>query len=149
MHPTTRYGVPTLGAVSILSVVFLFRVAGPVIQRWFPVKFLPSFETWQGSGLPYSVLLACQVANLALLTSAIRGIVRQRRVLSATASRYVVVIGFAYFAGMALRLILGITLFDDSRWFTAWISTALHLDLAAIVILRGSDQLRWSLTMPA
>lgn len=147
--PSCRLESLTLAAVSALSVVFLLRVAGQAIQRWFPVEFLPPFEAWQGSGLPYSVLLACQIVTLALLTSTIRGMVRQRRVLSATASRCVVVIGFVYFSGMGLRLILGVTLFDGNRWFTAWISAALHLDLAAIVILWGWDQLRRSRTMPA
>ncbi len=149
MHPNTAHDVLTIGAVSMLSVVFLLRVAGQAIQRWFPVEFLPPFEAWQGSGLAYSVLLACQVVILGLLATAIRGMVRRRRMLGATASRCVVVIGFVYFAGMALRLILGLTVFDDNRWFTAWISTALHLDLAAIVILWGWDQLRRSRTMPA
>ena len=147
MRPTTTHDALTISAVSMLSVVFLLRVAGQAIQRWFPVEFLPPFEAWQGSGLPYFVLLACQVAILALLASVIRGMMRQRRVLSATASRCVMVIGFVYFAGTALRLILGITVFDDNRWFTAWISTALHLDLAAIVIIWGWDQRRRSATV--
>ncbi len=129
-----------VGAVTTLSIAFLFRVAGQVIQRWFPVEFLPPFEAWQGSGLPYPVLLACQVAILAVLAAAIRGMVRRRQALGTKASRCVMVIGFAYFATMAGRLILGLTVFDDNRWFIAWISTALHLDLSAIAILWSWDQ---------
>jgi len=43
-------------------------------------------------------------------------------------------------------MILGITVFDDNRWFTAWIFIALQLDLAAIVIIWGWDQRRRSAT---
>lgn len=142
MRPTTSHDVLTISAASALSIMFLLRVLGQVIQRWFPVEFLPPFEAWQGSGLPYPVLLTAQVVILGLLAAAIRGIVHGRRVLTDKASRVVLVIGFTYFAIMAARLILGLTLLGDSRWFTAWISTALHLDLAAIVILWGWDQLR-------
>ncbi len=101
MHPTTTHDALTISAVSVLSVVFLLRVAGQAIQRWLPMEFSPPFEAWPGSSLPYFVLLTCQVAILALLASVIIGMVRQRRVLSATASRWVVVIGFVYFTGMA------------------------------------------------
>jgi len=149
MRLSSRHDVLTVGAVSVLSFMFLLRVLGQVIQRWLPVEFLPPFDAWQGSALPYPVLLLSQVVMLGLLAAAIRGMVRQRRVFSARVSRCMMAIGFVYFAGMALRLILGVTVFDDNRWFTAWISTALHLDLAAIVILWGWDQLRRSRTIPA
>ena len=43
---------------------------------------------------------------------------------------------------MLLRLVLGLTVLGASGWFTAWISTLLHLDLALIVILWGRDQHR-------
>ena len=40
-------------AVAALSAAFLVRVAGQAVQRWFPQGFLPPFEAWQGSGIPY------------------------------------------------------------------------------------------------
>ncbi len=129
-------------AVSALSFAFLIRVAGQAVQRWFPVEFLPPFAAWQGSAMSYPALLACQIVILALLGMAICTIVHRARVLGTTAGRCVMAAGCAYFALMLARLALGLTVFADSGWFTAWISTLLHLDLAAVVILWGRDQHR-------
>ena len=142
MRETTRSELWSVVAVSALSLAFLARVAGQAIQRWFPLEFLPPFDAWQGSGMAYPALLACQVVILALLGAATCSIVHRARALGTTASRYVIFIGCAYFALMLVRLALGLTVLGDSGWFTAWISTLLHLDLALIVILWGRDQHR-------
>ena len=149
MKATFHYEHLMAGAVAALSIAFLLRVVGQAIQRWFAQTFLPPFEAWQGSGIPYPALLACQIVILILLAAVMRGMVRRRRVLGPTAGRCVMLIGFVYFAIMAVRLILGMTIFGDNHWFTAWISTLLHLDLSAIVILWGWDQSRRSGTVDA
>ena len=146
MQATTRRELWSIVAVAALSAAFLVRVAGQAVQRWFPQEFLPSFEAWQGSGMPYPALLACQIVIIALLGVAICSMVHRARLLSATGSRFVIVIGCAYFALMLARLALGLTVLGDSGWFTAWISVLLHLSLAVIVILWGRDQLRLART---
>ena len=142
MQATTRRELWSVIAVSALSLAFLVRVAGQAVQRWFSVEFLPPFDAWQGSGMPYPALLACQIVILALLGAAICSIVHRARALGTKASRCVIVMGCGYFALMLVRLGLGLTVLSDSGWFTAWISTLLHLDLALIVILWGRDQHR-------
>lgn len=142
MQATTRRDWWSIAAVSALWLAFLFRVAGQAVQRWFPLEFLPPFDAWQGSGIAYPALLASQVVIIALVGAALCSIVHRARALGTTASRYVIFIGCAYFALMLLRLVLGLTVLSDSGWFTAWISTLLHLDLALIVILWGRDQHR-------
>ena len=128
--------------VGILAAAFLLRVAGQAIQRWAPQSFLPQFEAWQGSGLPYPLLLACQVVILVALALAIFGMARGRRVLGRKAGRAVIAVGALYFITMAARLLLGLTIWPDVHWFTAWISTTLHLALASIVMLWGWHQSR-------
>ena len=142
MQATTRRELWSIVVVAGLSAAFLVRVAGQAVQRWFPQGFLPPFDAWQGSGMPYPALLACQVVILALLGVAICSMVHRAGWLNATGSRLVIVIGCAYFGLMLARLSLGLTVLGDSAWFTAWISTLLHLSLAAIVVLWGRDQLR-------
>lgn len=142
MQATTRRELWSVVAVSALTLAFLVRVAGQAVQRWFPLEFLPPFDAWQGSGMPYPALLACQIVILALLCVAICTIVNRARALGTKASRFVVLIGCVYCALMLVRLVLGLTVFSDSGWFTAWISTLLHLDLALVIILWGRDQHR-------
>lgn len=142
MQATVRREWWSVVAVSALSLVFLVRVAGQAVQRWFPLEILPPFDAWQGSAMPYPALLACQIVILALLGAAICSIVHRARALGTTASQWVIFIGCGYFALMLVRLVLGLTLLGDSGWFTAWTSTLLHLDLALVVVLWGRDQRR-------
>lgn len=141
---TSRYRAFFVLAVALLSAAFLLRVLGQAVQRWFPQEFLPAFEAWQGSGLPYPALLACQIVILSLLGVAICSMVHRARFFGPRVSRCVIVAGWLYFAFMLARLALGLTVLGASGWFTAWISTLLHLDLAIVVILWGWDQLRRS-----
>ncbi len=142
MRATSRRDLWAIAAVAALSFAFLVRVAGQAIQRWLPQEFLPPFEVWQGSGISYPALLACQIVILALMGAAICTMVHRVAVMGTIASRCVIVIGCGYFAVMLARLALGLTALNDSGWFTAWISTVLHLDLAVIVILWGWHQHR-------
>ena len=144
MRASSQREVWAVVAVSALSLAFLVRVAGQAIQRWFPQESLPPFEVWQGSGISYPALLACQIVILALLGAAICTMVHRVAVMGTISSRCVTAIGCGYFAVMLARLALGLTALSDSGWFTAWISTVLHLDLAVVVILWGWHQHRFA-----
>src|SRR5215211_7170591 len=52
-----------------LSLLFVLRVAGQALQRWAPQPFLPPFDSFQGSSLPYGLLLAAQLAIIAFMAS--------------------------------------------------------------------------------
>lgn len=145
--PGVKYAVDCIdrllvGAASVLAFAFLLRVIGQAVQRWSPVTFLPSFDAWQGSGLSYPVLLACQIAILAALAFVLARMAQGRCMLGRRAGWIVVGFGVLYFGTMATRLLIGLTIAPGSHWFTAWISTALHLALAAIIIIWGWHQLR-------
>jgi hypothetical protein len=45
--------------------------------------------------------------------------------------------GALYFAAMAARIVLGLTVLSDRRWFASPIPTIFHLGLAGFVLLYG------------
>src|SRR4051812_40349446 len=56
-------------ALGALTGLFALRVAGQAVQRWLPISGLPAFGAFQGSGMPYWLLLAIQLFILALMGS--------------------------------------------------------------------------------
>ncbi len=131
--PSRRYAA----CLWLLLLVFAFRVAAQPAALVFKSSFLPPFESWHGGVLPYGVLLASQLLILAVLGWSAwhftAGDVVPRRSLGVAALTF----GGLYFGTMALRLILGLTLFSDQRWFASRVPTLFHLVLAAFVLLFG------------
>ena len=125
-----------------LSLVFLARVVSQAVQNWAPVSFLPPFDDFQGSGLPYSVLLPAQIAILVLLAVVIARMHRGRRLISRRLIVPVIVAGGVYFTVMALRLVLGLSVLSHSGWFSTWIPTVFHLVLASLMMLIAAYQRR-------
>ena len=120
-----------------LAALFVLRVLAQAVQWAGPVPFLPPFDTWQGSGLPYPALLASQVLIVALLARALM-VVRSRSIAPATwKHRACFVLGGAYFAAMAFRLAAGLTFLSDTGWFAESLPALFHLVLAAFVLLFG------------
>jgi hypothetical protein len=121
----------------LLLAVFAFRVAAQPAALVFKDSLLPPFESWQSGVMPYGVLLASQLLILAALGWGswrfTAGDVVPRRRLGVAALTF----GGLYFGTMALRLILGLTLFSDQRWFASRVPTLFHLVLAAFVMLFG------------
>ena len=128
--------------VAVLSFAFLLRVVGQAIQRWMPQGWMPPFEEWQGSAIPYPVLLGAQVVILALLVVVLRWMAQERTMMGRRMSRAVIGAGSVYFGMMAMRLLVGFFWLRESVWFTAWISTSYHLVLASVVLLWGWQQMR-------
>ena len=129
-------------AVTGLSLAFLGRVVSQAVQKWAPVSFLPTFGEFQGSGLPYPALLTAQIAILAITVAVIA---RMRRGKSLISPRLIVpatVAGALYFAVMAVRLVLGLSVLSHSGWFSTWIPTVFHLVLASKLMLIGAYQRR-------
>ena len=125
----------------LLTVAFLLRVAGQAVQRWSPVEFLPPFDDWQGSSLPYPVLLGAQIAILAVAVYVTWRMATGANVVGARWTGRILIFGIIYFAIMAIRIVLGLTLLPDVDWFTSWISSSFHLVLAVQVVLIGVYQL--------
>ena len=129
-------------ALTGLGLAFLARVLGQAVQKWTPLSFLPPFDDFQGSGLPYPALLTAQVA---ILVTTVVVAVRMRSGKSLLSPRLVVpvtVAGVIYLAVMAVRLVLGLSVLSHSGWFSTWIPTVFHLVLASEVLLISAYQRR-------
>lgn len=116
---------------------FVFRVLAQLLQATSPVSWLPGFEQWQGSHLPYPVLLSSQVLIICALLILIGRLARGRFRACQQLGRGLLLLGGLYFAAMLLRLVLGLTLLSSVSWFGKPIPAFFHLVLASIVLLIG------------
>ena len=121
-------------ALGALTAVFGLRVAGQALQYWVGVDRLPPFDAFQGSTLPYWLLLSVQVFLLALMTSITADVGAGTRRRNPGAARVLSWIGAVYMAGSIGRIALGLALPDPPAWFTAWIPAFFHVILAAFVL---------------
>ena len=120
-----------------LAALFVLRVLAQAVQWAGPVPFLPPLDAWQGSGLPYPALLASQLLIVALLVRALL-VVRSQSVRSASwKHRACFILGGAYFAAMAFRLVAGLTFLSGVEWFAQSLPALFHLVLATFVLLFG------------
>ena len=129
--PAQRYAT----VLGMLAVLFALRVAGQAIQHWVPLSFLPAFHSFQGSNLPYAILLPVQLAILAVMLGVVwrvyAGTLEQRR----RASRTLTIAGGIYVATMLTRLAVGLTVPNAPAWFRSEISTVFHFVLAIFVLV--------------
>lgn len=133
----------------VLGLAFVARVAGQAVQRWTDIGFLPSQDAWQGSSLPFPALFAAQIVIVVIIAAAT---LQMRLSGNLFGPRWVVPVrwfGIAYFAVMAVRLVLGLAgdagvFGDDSlfsgKWFTAYLPTVFHLVLALEVMVFAAYQ---------
>lgn len=118
-----------------LTALFLLRIlAQPLADR---IPALPPFDAWQGSRLPYPLLLASQLLILALMVwgnlraPALRAQPRLARALT--------IVGAAYFAAMIVRLGVGLVWDDAPVWFQRPLPALFHLVLASWVLLLARE----------
>ena len=129
-QPASRYAF----VLATLTALFGCRVIAQALQRWSPVSWLPAFDAFQGSDLSYGVLLASQLVLLALMVGVTVRVAAKAQSANAFAARVLAWVGGLYMGGSLARIVLGLTLEDAPRWFTAWISAVFHLVLAAFVL---------------
>lgn len=127
----------------LLILVFCLRVAGQLTQVLYPVAWLPPLAVWQGSAIPYPLLLASQVAiimamSLVALKHAAGSVQRRPRLGS-----WLLLAGSVYFLVMAGRLIVGLADWSEDPWFQRPIPAFFHLVLASYVLLLGAFHLNW------
>jgi len=94
------------GVLWSLSFLFALRLLGQAVQRWAPQDFLPVFGAFQGSELPYWLLLSAQLAWA----------------------------GVIYMAGSLARIAVGLAVPAAPDWFRTWIPAVFHVVLAAYVL---------------
>jgi hypothetical protein len=121
-------------ALAALTLLFSLRVSGQAVQRWVPQSYLPSFDAFQGSDLPYAVLFATQLVILALMVNAAYGVASGRAKLTARTTRVLWWAGAVYLAGSIGRIVVGVAYARAPAWFTTWIPAFFHVVLAAFVL---------------
>lgn len=132
-----------VAALWLLTFMFCLRVAGQLIQVVSPVPWLPPLAAWQGSEIPYPLLLISQTAIvMAMLYVAVRHAsteVRRRPRLGS----WLLLGGSVYFLGMALRLIIGLAGWSEAPWFQRPIPAFFHLVLAAYLLVLAAFHRNW------
>jgi hypothetical protein len=122
------------GFMWLLTLLFLLRVLGQLVQYSAAHPALPPFESFQGSNLPYWVLLPAQIVILFLMALYSWRVQAGSGSASPRAGRVLAWLGGFYLAVSLGRIAVGLAVEGAPSWFTAWISAALHVVLAAFVL---------------
>ena len=118
----------------LLSSLFAARVLGQAVQRWAPQDFLPAFGAFQGSTLPYWLLLSVQLVILAAMASASWRVQSGRLLLGGRAGKALAWAGGVYMAVALARVLVGLAVPAAPDWFRTWIPAIFHIVLAAFVL---------------
>jgi len=120
--------------LAFLTFLFALRVLGQALQRWAPRPFLPDFGSFQGSGLPYWLLLSVQLFILAAMLWYALRVQRQKLARGTRAGVVLLWLGWIYMSGSIVRIVVGLAVPAAPGWFSAWIPATFHLVLAAYVL---------------
>lgn len=125
-----------------LTLAFGARVLGQAVQLWTPQPFLPPFEDFQGSALPYWLLLSTQVLLLALMLRVSRRVQTGMLVPSRRMGKLLAWAGGLYLGGSLARIGVGLAMAGAPAWFRTWIPAVFHLVLAGFVLTLAWFHLR-------
>ncbi len=117
-----------------LTCLFVFRVACQAVQHWLPQPWLPGFNEFQGSNLPYPVLLGVQMLIIFLMLRFSLAVQRRTFLPSVQTAKLLMWCGGIYMLGSLLRIGVGLTMPGAPPWFSTWIPAVFHLVLAAYVL---------------
>lgn len=144
---TTTSKLPVISQIHakwlwLCSGLFAIRVIAQAMSLTFPSELLPAFESWHGGVLPYPALITTQLLILFWLIWSARqlslnGIYPRRRL-----GIIITIFAILYFTIMLLRLILGLTILSEHRWFASYLPAFFHLVLASYVFLYGHFHFR-------
>ncbi len=123
--------------LTALLLLFCFRVSAQLLQAWFPVGFLPTFESWESGALPYWLLVVSQAIIIVVCARVIWRLHRRRTMPSVRMGIVLLIIGWCYFGLMCVRLLIGLTVAPDHYWFSARLPTLFHLVLACFILIYG------------
>ncbi len=121
----------------LLAGLFGLRVAAQLAQAAYEVPFLPPFDDWQGSAIPYPALVATQAGILVAMAVVIARVRTDAIAPRPWKRQACLAVGGAYFAVMAFRLVAGLTFLSDSAWFAQTLPAFFHIVLATFVLTLG------------
>jgi len=128
----------------LLTALFLLRVLGQAVQRWLPQPWLPPFVAFQGSRLPYPVLLGAQLLILTVMVRAAWRALRGTGSAAPAQGRLLLGFGAVYLLVSLARIAIGMGLRSAPYWFSTWIPAFFHIVLACFVLVAGDHQRRGS-----
>ncbi len=125
----------------VLLSLFAFRVFAQALLTRFDIPLLPNFDRWHSGAMPYWMLAMAQIVILLIMLWVTFRFSQNRVIANPRFGKFLAVLGFSYLTAMVVRLILGLTIYPESRWFTNWISTSFHIVLANYVLAVASYHL--------
>ncbi len=131
--------------LTILLLLFCFRVLAQLLQLAAPVSFLPPFDAWESGAVPYPLLFLIQVALILVCARAVWRLRGGAVVPSEQTGKVLFTLGALYFGLMCARLGIGLTAGRDHFWFGATLPTLFHLVLASIMMVYGHFHIRHGL----
>ena len=125
--------------LALLTGLFALRVVGQTLVEFFAVDWLPPSAAWASGLIPYSILLAVQLAMLAVMVKIVADVWRQCGIFATRRSWSRFLVGFSavYAGSMALRYIVTMIFFPDMRWSGGAIPIIFHFVLAAFLYTWG------------
>ena len=120
-----------------LSFLFTLRVAAQLVQAVHEAPFLPPFEAWRGSGIPYPALLGLQAGIIAVLVFVLRLVYAGATAPRPWKHQTCFVVGSVYLVVMAFRLVSGLTFLAEYAWFAKSIPALFHVILALLILTLG------------
>ena len=123
--------------LTILFLLFTFRVVAQLVQKFYALSFIPQFDKWQSGALPYPVLIAIQLIIILICTKLLVQLARGRTTPKPMVGVIYMGLGGVYFSVMLFRLVGGLTFGSEHHWWSATIPTAFHLVLASFLLLLG------------
>lgn len=121
-----------------LCALFMLRVCAQAIQVWAPQPLLPRFQEFQGSSIPYWILLPLQLGIVCIMVTCSWRMQRRTLTVSKRTGTVLLTGGSIYLVGSITRLMIGLFLPGAPAWFSAWIPAIFHVVLAAFVLEVGA-----------
>lgn len=128
----------TASILGALLALFGLRVAGQALVAFAGETSLPPMEQWQSGILPYPVLLASQLAILALGSRICLEVGRGEGTFGSPRAwlrHGALWFGRVYFAAMIVRYAVQMQLHPEAPWFGHTIPIVFHLVLASFVLV--------------
>lgn len=125
-----------------LTLLFVGRVVAQPLAAITGWPFLPPFDAWQSGALPYPLLLASQVAIIAVMAWTARGVGTGRLGRSRRIGWALAAFTGLYGGVMVARLVLGLTIARGHWWLDAPLPTVFHLVLTTYLAIVVHHHLR-------
>ena len=127
----------TASLLSLLLLLFVFRVSAQLIQSYQTIKWLPPFHAWHSQTIPYPYLLVAQLTIIIFFSTMIKCFYQEKVTPKIMTGKIYLLLGSLYFSFMILRLILGQFIFKNHLFWSSTLPTLFHLILALFLIIIG------------